>query len=442
MEPVPDVPLRHPRCPRGTRRDKATGACISAAQRAQMIANGQKRCPRGSRRNRRTGDCEEDWATRERRPRCPRGTRRHRRTGECRKHTTRKQLLAQKYDSLGSMGSFVDYLDQQSSQAAVTKSLQTAREKEEQAHRAAAEAEAQLRKEQREAKEKTKNLLNSMLKKQIATQKAREKAEASRRAREEAELQAQAVAAQAVAAQAVATQAAAAAEKPKEKHPIVTVQFYSKSIALDDAAPKKLRERGFSDDDIRRILKLPVDGLRILSNFAMLPIPLDGQVYPSIEHAYQANKFAFVDHPKIMAQFAVGGPIQTASDAQTAGKRKGMARLVNGNDKETVPFNVEEWDNVYSVPIMMTLVQVKVMTHKEVREVLDIAKRYGLRFTHHSRTDMVWGAHFDEKAQKYKKGDDKLGRMYNSIIDAWPRLPTGPAWSEGPAWPEWPRPSM
>jgi predicted NAD-dependent protein-ADP-ribosyltransferase YbiA (DUF1768 family) len=427
MESVHNVPLRHPRCPRGTRRDKAIGACISAAQRAQLIANGQKRCPRGSRRNRRTGACEEEWATRERRPRCPRGTRRHRRTGECREHTTRKQRLARQYASLGSMGSFVDYLNRQPSPAAASKSLQRAKEKEARAHQAAAEAEALLRKEQREAKEKTKTLLNSMLKKQIATQKAREKADASRRAREEAERQA------------LAAAAAEAAKQPKQpKHKILMVQFYSKSIALDDSAPKKLRERGFSDDDIRRILKLPVDGLRILSNFAMLPIPLDGQVYPSIEHAYQANKFAFVDHPEIMAQFAVGGPIQTASDAQTAGKRKGMARLVNGNDKETVPFDVDEWDNVYSVPIMMTLVQIKVMTHKEVRDVLDIAKRYGLRFTHHSRTDMVWGAHFDEKAQKYKKGDDKLGRMYNSIIDAWPRLPTGPAWSGGPAWPEWP----
>ena len=87
------------------------------------------------------------------------------------------------------------------------------------------------------------------------------------------------------------------------------LQFFSKSKDEDDL-----------------LLGLPSWRKR-LSNFALVPggITVDGLRFPSVEHAFQASKFKFTEHPAVMEEFTCDGSIKTGLEAKKAGGRANVA---------------------------------------------------------------------------------------------------------------------
>jgi ribA/ribD-fused uncharacterized protein len=182
--------------------------------------------------------------------------------------------------------------------------------------------------------------------------------------------------------------------EPKSKTPLtntktphtMVLQFHSKSALLKNHI-------------------LPPDALRRLSNFSEDSVEYDGNVYPTVEHAYQAQKYMCSNKPELVQMF-YNGTIQTAKDAKTAGGKAGMKKYGAALDLECWNQNQDN--------IMMALIESKIRRNEYIRSILKIVYENNVKLVHFSRTDMYWGAHVNPDGS-IKTGLNKLGEIYNLL---------------------------
>jgi len=156
---------------------------------------------------------------------------------------------------------------------------------------------------------------------------------------------------------------------------------------------------------------LPPDAGRILSNFAPIAIQWRGNVYPTVEHAFQGAKYLYAsNHPEVEADFRQGGSIgPDPVAAKKAGGRSGM------RERNTI-LDIEKW-NVISTNIMIELIHIKAKV-SVVRDILRICHKNNIQLYHFSRTDMKWGCHVNADGT-IKKGENLLGEIFKNYIPSY-----------------------
>lgn len=102
------------------------------------------------------------------------------------------------------------------------------------------------------------------------------------------------------------------------------------------------------DSEIMNVISEFTGRYRFLSNFWMTPVALDGETYPSVEHAYQAAKASDIQDRKKIAVMA------TAGEAKRAGKTLAIRA---------------DWEAV-KLQYMRYLVWTKFTTNRELRAKL------------------------------------------------------------------------
>ena len=151
----------------------------------------------------------------------------------------------------------------------------------------------------------------------------------------------------------------------------------------------------------------PSDAPRLLSNFALLDVEYEGKVYPTVEHAFQAQKYCCTDIPEYSEEFTIGGKILTPLAAKQAGSRSGMKKMKTALD-------VVQWNSI-KLGVMTALIRSKVERYPEVRSILLCARSRGIQLVHTSRSDLEWGAHLNESKTGLKRGQNLLGLIYSQI---------------------------
>jgi predicted NAD-dependent protein-ADP-ribosyltransferase YbiA (DUF1768 family) len=212
------------------------------------------------------------------------------------------------------------------------------------------------------------------------------------------------------------------------------LQFHSKSALLSGSA------QSGNFVSLKNHQWLPADALRRLSNFSEDSVEYDGNVYSTVEHAFQAQKYKFSNKPELVQMFykensgfpsakentgfpsakensgfpsanensSANETIKTAAEAKTAGGKGGMK--IRG-----AVLDVECWNNNRDA-IMNALIKSKIQRNSYIRSILEIAATHNIKFVHFSRSDMYWGAHVNEDGT-LKKGLNKLGEIYNQYIN-------------------------
>jgi ribA/ribD-fused uncharacterized protein len=123
------------------------------------------------------------------------------------------------------------------------------------------------------------------------------------------------------------------------------------------------------------------------SNFAPFPIELDGKLWPSSEHYFQAQKFIDLDH--IEAIRAMRSPMSAA--------RMGRSRSHPIRD---------DWDDVKDA-IMHKAVTAKFSQHEALRQLLLATGE--AEIIEHTKNDSYWGDGGDES------GQNKLGKILMQV---------------------------
>ena len=175
-------------------------------------------------------------------------------------------------------------------------------------------------------------------------------------------------------------------EEKKEKPSSKTMQFHSKAKLLPKSSP------------------FPTTAMKDLSNFSEHDVEYQGKIYPTVEHAYQSQKYTCTEKPELVEMVRT---LKTALEAKSAGSKSGMKK--NG-----VTLDMECW-NKKKLNLMKELIQSKIERHPEIKEILAIVKREGIQLVHFSRTDMEWGAHVEEDGT-IKRGNNLLGEIYMSFV--------------------------
>lgn len=142
--------------------------------------------------------------------------------------------------------------------------------------------------------------------------------------------------------------------------------------------------------------------MRDLSNFSGHDVEYDGKIYPTVEHAFQAQKYLCTEKPEMVE---IVRNFKTALEAKSAGGKNGMKK--NG-----VSLDIEKWNKIKD-SLMRELIKSKINRHPEIKEIVSIANKKNIKLVHFSRSDMYWGAHVDEDGN-IKKGENLLGEIYMS----------------------------
>jgi ribA/ribD-fused uncharacterized protein len=156
-----------------------------------------------------------------------------------------------------------------------------------------------------------------------------------------------------------------------------------------------------------KVFGLPKFAMRRLSNFSLDSVEYEGHEYPSVEHAYQAQKYNFSNKRIIKEQFYTGGLLKTPVEAKSAGGKGGMK-------KNHAVLDAKFWDN--GDQIMEDLIKSKIQKNPEIREILSLLKGKNVHLVHTSRFDLYWGAHMNKDGSGIKEGLNKLGNIYNQYI--------------------------
>ena len=192
------------------------------------------------------------------------------------------------------------------------------------------------------------------------------------------------------------------------------MQFHSKSALLKPKDSKPYLDAG-----------MPETAMRDLSNFADFSVKYKGKVYPTVENAFQSQKYIYSEYvepkPKkqkkgedkneketldeILASFTVDGKM-SALDAKKEGGRKAME--IRG-----YTLDITRWEKE-SVPLMQELIKSKIERNKEIKKILEVAKEFEVKLAHFSRSDMKWGCHMSEDGTAIKNGKNLLGEIYNN----------------------------
>jgi len=194
-------------------------------------------------------------------------------------------------------------------------------------------------------------------------------------------------------------------------HRCKILQFHSKSKLLSSAK----ENRPYLDAG------MPATAMRDLSNFADFSVEYEGRVYPTVEHAFQSQKYLYAtyEEPKqkkgvtfakesvddILASFTVDGKM-TALDAKKAGGRVAM-------EKRGYTLDIVKWTQA-SIPLMKALILSKIERNPDIHKILEVAKQFQIRLAHFSRSDMKWGCHISEDGKTIKEGKNLLGEIYNN----------------------------
>jgi ribA/ribD-fused uncharacterized protein len=145
---------------------------------------------------------------------------------------------------------------------------------------------------------------------------------------------------------------------------------------------------------------------RELSNFADYSVEYEGNIFPTIEHAYQALKYTCTNKPELVEMVR---KLETPEKAKSAGGKGGMK-------KQGAILDIACW-NSKKDKIMQDLVKSKINRHSHIRDILKFAKENHIFLVHFSRFDMEWGAHIDKDTGKIKKGENKLGIIFNEFAN-------------------------
>jgi ribA/ribD-fused uncharacterized protein len=132
------------------------------------------------------------------------------------------------------------------------------------------------------------------------------------------------------------------------------------------------------------------DEYGVFSNFALYPIKLDGETWPTTEHYFQAQKFADAAYRK---------KIRTANSPMLA------ARL--GRDRKQKLRR--DWESV-KVSVMRAAVTAKFTQHADLQAVL--LATGDLKIVEHTENDAYWGDGGDGS------GQNMLGRILMQVRDA------------------------
>ena len=163
---------------------------------------------------------------------------------------------------------------------------------------------------------------------------------------------------------------------------------------------------------------MPATALRDLSNHADYSVEYEGRTYPTVEHAFQAQKYVYAtfEEPKrkkiakesvddILASFTVDGKM-TATEAK---KMSGSTAM----EKRGYTLDITKWTQA-SIPLMNVLIRSKIERNPEIRKIVEVAKELQLRFAYFSQNDMKWGCHVGEDGKMITEGRNLLGEIYNN----------------------------
>jgi len=191
---------------------------------------------------------------------------------------------------------------------------------------------------------------------------------------------------------------------------------------FEEKKKKGPKRRPAPDKWIQYFSKSTDDVGKRLSNFFPCQIVYAGKTYASVEHAYQAQKYAHLlgSDPETSAalvnRFTVSGDIgkQPAKVAKSAGSEKGMAE----ND---CVLDETKWTRTKQVEIMTQLVKLRLEEDAEFKAIITKAKETGTTIFHFERCsgnrNPFWGGCFP-KADKKKIwiGRNKMGRILMKSI--------------------------
>ena len=128
----------------------------------------------------------------------------------------------------------------------------------------------------------------------------------------------------------------------------------------------------------------------LLSNFCNLPLTLEGNQYPSPEHAFHAAKYDRSTRPDLTHIFVMkdgySAPIgQSPLAAKVAGSKKGMIA-------RRAELDVEAW-NSDRVGVQTSIHQARLEQHDDYRRILECAHTKGWTLLHFERSGAksFWG---------------------------------------------------
>ena len=146
---------------------------------------------------------------------------------------------------------------------------------------------------------------------------------------------------------------------------------------------------------------------RCFSNFSKHPIEVDGRIWATSEHFFQAAKFS--DAPDVDAIWAAKTPFLAA---QLGRERHRSLR--------------PDWDEVRD-EVMLMAIRAKFTQHEAIAAVL--ASTQGAILVEHTRNDRYWGDGGDGS------GANHLGVLLERVrsdLPPWPAPFTAPPWIEHP----------
>lgn len=128
-----------------------------------------------------------------------------------------------------------------------------------------------------------------------------------------------------------------------------------------------------------------------LSNFAPFPVQIDGVEWPTVEHYYQAQKFAGVDTDAAREAYE---KIKVAISPEAAAK---IGRNVQATDPASIR---KDWEDV-KIEIMRRALVKKLTRHEGPRKLLlqSVCNDGRVRVIEDSPVDMIWGAGRDGSGQ-------------------------------------------
>lgn len=164
---------------------------------------------------------------------------------------------------------------------------------------------------------------------------------------------------------------------------------------------------------------------KYLSNFQASRIPFDGYVFPSIEHAYQAQKMKYARKiaskktaykPLTVADFAEGGSIGKLSGVE-AKKAIGKVALAKRGIEIDAKFHPTR------LGLMKKLVKIRFDNDKLYHDIITTAVKRGVKLVHYDKTrgppgkrsTPFWGA-FRPQGTKELFGEDQLGKMMTRLV--------------------------
>lgn len=148
---------------------------------------------------------------------------------------------------------------------------------------------------------------------------------------------------------------------------------------------------------------------RYLSNFTEAPVEYNGVVFPSIENAFQAAKYAHSTQPHLFAELAS----MTPAEAKSAGSKSGMK-------KRGATLDLSTWNNL-SPRVMKQLVEQRMKTDARYKELILQGRRDGVAFLHFERSgaNSLWGGSFPKTMPReaaYFEGGNGLGLIMSGKI--------------------------